>query len=94
MPGSEAAKCPDGTKSPAAGSTNAMDCLVQSTYYGVPGEDALLCPAGSYCPLDAKSSGPQMPTSCPANFFCPQGSITAQQCPAGKTSAAGQASCK
>ncbi len=49
--------------------------------------DELLCPAGSYCKRD------HAPRPCPAGGFCPAGSRGPRRCPAGSSSAEGQAAC-
>jgi len=58
--------CPVNTASPR-GSLGPHDCLAAPGYYGLPGQRALACPAGSYCPQASM-----------APSKCPDGSVSAQ----------------
>ena len=58
--------CPVNTASPR-GSLGSRDCLAAQGFYGLPGQRALACPAGSYCPQASM-----------APSKCPDGSVSAQ----------------
>jgi TNFR/NGFR cysteine-rich region/Tyrosine-protein kinase ephrin type A/B receptor-like len=58
--------CPANTAAPR-GSVGASSCLAVPGYYGLPGQRALACPAGSYCPQASM-----------VPFKCPSGSVSAQ----------------
>jgi hypothetical protein len=69
-------ECPLHTISPL-GSTTLTDCVAQPGYYGMPGHEGTICPAGSFC-----STGIMRPTPCPEHLFSSEG---AGACQDGKT---------
>ena len=60
--------CPDNTAAPR-GVLSQRDCLAVPGYYGLPGQRALACPAGSYCPQAS-----MVPSKCPDGSTSAQGS--------------------
>jgi hypothetical protein len=63
----ECIPCPENTVSPM-GSVGITDCISKSGYYGLPGVEASICPAGSFCSL-----GIMRPTPCPDQMFSSEG---------------------
>lgn len=68
--------CPENTASPR-GALSARDCLAVPGYYGLPGQRALACPAGSYCPQAS-----MVPSRCPEGSSSQQGSLACTALPA------------
>lgn len=60
--------CPLNTISPSA-SGSILDCMAKAGYYGLPGQAATICPAGSYCPASIMK-----PIPCPLDFVSEEGS--------------------
>ena len=77
----EVLPCPVGHYCPD-GSYQKIECPAgthRDDEYGKDVSDCGLCPAGSYCP----TVGMNTPTTCGLGKFCPEGSITQQNCPLG-----------
>jgi hypothetical protein len=61
--------CPNNTAAPR-GALSQRDCLAVQGYYGLPGQRALACPAGSYCPQAS-----MVPSKCPDGSTSQQGAL-------------------